>query len=362
MRKTALLWLMMSALIVAGCGSPGRSQPGTPDSSAALEANAISAAPLATDARYETPRIAFDNAGALHLTYLAGGQLFHQQRADDGSWSAPELLREQAGGPTLLRRPNGEVCALWTGYEDIANLQGNALQMRCLSNGVWSPAASVGSFYAYEPVFAPDGTPHALSGNNSINLGEVLVSGECSSVGGLLAIDPSGHYHAVWALSPLPGEVASCGPGGTMYSSSGDGGKTWSKPELLAEETDPRLLLADKQGRLHLLLFDGSYRQWQPDKGWGKPVELKLPFNYIRATLDANDAIHLVATDFLTSDPNLQHYYVYQNKDGSWNAPRTIAQADTIADPTIAITADSGGKPYFAWVGKDGKVYVARYK
>jgi hypothetical protein len=118
-RWFALLLIVAATLILAACGVSRSGQPAISASSGQVNAQAIAGAQREAGARFQSLRLAYDKAGTLHLTYGVqsdkGAGLFHQQRAADGAWSPPELLRQGDGTADLLASPPGEVGVLWTG-------------------------------------------------------------------------------------------------------------------------------------------------------------------------------------------------------------------------------------------------------
>jgi len=371
-------WAAVSVAAAVACSPPAKQQGVQPAVEAApipraasesvaptIHAEVVTGARRDSATTFSSTRLAFDKGGVLHLTYTAhgdeGSKVFHQQRTAGGAWSAPEVLLDGNNAASLLMKPNGEVCVFWNGYTD-ERPQGVAQRMRCQVGDAWSPAQNVGNFYNTEPTFARDGTPQAIrAGTEGAFYQETRLSTSgCWPMGGFLAIDRAGQFHAVWRSVSNDG----CKTGGTEYSFSADGGKTWSKPDLL-DDTEPVALFADALGRVHLLLADGTYKQWTTSKGWGETISFAPPvtiptepnvFAAPMATLSANGAVHLVAQDFYS----LEHYYTHQNNDGSWSAPVTILRNDAVANLRIVVIAvDAGGRPQFAWVGSDNNLYVA---
>ncbi len=365
MKKVCLPVLVFILLLFGACSSPGeveeiQSEPeNTAENSNNSASNLVVSAITADSGnyRYTDPALAFDGTGTLHLIYQDKTSdnyqdyfVAHRHLLADGNWSETvditpsDLVDIGAGsvGLYLLPNPSGNVCAFFDATSD----EGQGLHMRCLNNGEWStPSMVIHSISTSKPTFAPDGTVHAVTGNNSASYnGGINLSSSELSVGfeGAIFVDQAGAYHALWhGLDD---------PSGLRYRNSEDGGQTWSEVETLADRADATAVMVDQQGNAHLLSAssDRLYFHWTPEGGWEEPIDLGCCAGTANMALDANGFVHAVWSNAS---------YIYQQSDGSWSEPFIIGE--NIRLPVIAI--DGQGTRHFVWEGggDDNNLYYA---
>lgn len=323
-----------------------------------------------TPGRSNSPRLAFDAQGVLHLIWEDNSlrppksDVLHRQMTPDGTWSETESLTSEFDTiidiVSLLPRPTGEVCAFWYGGSSALNATlPLGLYMRCLGEGAEAAAGLVttGISVQFAPAFAPDGTVQTLVvRGRSLTLGDVdLADGQALISRAALAIDRGGGYHAVWVRQGTPFSLE--------YRYSADGGITWQVSESLTDETNKPVgtalnVVADQQGRVHLVWSSPGgkvfYRRWSPDAGWGPAAEVTQG-----APGSASTSIGLaVGNDGLARvvGQGFQGVYtVQQQAEESWGQPQPVNETPG-GGPGPAIAVDDGNGRHIVWRGNGDPV------
>jgi hypothetical protein len=344
-------WLAL-VLLLGACsgGNEAKPEPTGQTGGAPVSAGPVE---LTGSEHISDPEIAIDGEGTIHVVWVEGltseAHVVHRFLRKGQDWSAPVTLSEgyqYNGEPALLTKPDGQVCAFWK-----ATVPEAALYMRCWTNGSWSPTEKAvdpqGLTAEYAPSFAPDGSPLALYGNSS-NLiafaGAPLTANGVSAASPTFAVDASGGYHAAWLqFANQTNEL-----GGLVYRHSGDGGTTWDEPELLNEPQDidfDQELVADKQGNVHWVSLDGTYRRWTRQDGWGDVARIDAAgLGHARLAVDAQGRARIVrpGTDGV--------YLAEQRTDGSWTEPALVTSTAGGPVDATSLAIDETGGLHLVWL------------
>jgi hypothetical protein len=324
---------------------------------------------LSSTGKADTPRLAFDAAGTLHLAWLdtsarGTGDVFHRQKAAGGEWSKAESLTTDFdivyGDMSLIRDQGGHICAIFSAAKTGSDPTTIGLYQRCQAGTTWSPAVKLAitqqtglTLIGYSPARAADGTVHAayIINGGEIFFDDVRLSVSITDLGPSLAIDKAGGYHVAWD-SP---EAAS-----VIYRFSSDQGKGWTDPVPLSTDKNAPAggvtrLVADDAGNVHLL-WEGAdsniyYRRWTPTGGWGAPAALAGDQSGPNPAL-AVDAKGLARVVW---DGHGALLYVVQAASGAWSAPRAISHLES-GKPQIAI--DAAGATHVAWLANNDVYYL----
>lgn len=364
--------------------SPASATPSGPTPLAALtttpsgaDATATPATPegvnLSGTGKAETPRLAFDAQGTLHLVWFdtsvrGTGDYFHRQKAANGDWSKAERLTTDFegvfGDMSLIRDQGGHICAIFAAAKTSSDPTTIGLYQRCQAGDTWSPATKLAitqqtglTLRGYSPVRGADGTVHAayIISVGTIYFDDVqLSSTDSTSSGPSLTIDKAGGYHVAWESLGT-----STSPSTIQYRFSSDQGKTWQDAQTLS--TDKNVpnsvarLVADEAGNVHLLWADGDvyYRRWTPTGGWGAPAALAGDQVGPNPAL-AVDAQGLARVVWERQD-GLP--YVVQAVGGAWGAPRSISHQAS-GEPQIVV--DDSGATHVVWLANKDVYYLAR--
>jgi hypothetical protein len=321
----------------------------------------------------ETPRLAFDAQGTLHLVWKDKTApieaYFHRQKAANGDWSQAENLTTDFGilypDISLLRDQGGNICVIFSAAKDGADPTTIGLYQRCQAGTTWSPAVKLAitkqtglTLIGYSPARGTDGTVHAafIINGGTIYFDDVQLStADSTALGPSLAIDKAGGYHVAWiSLGTAPS------PATVEYRLSSDQGKTWQDAQTLSTDKNPpsggiARLVADDAGNVHLL-WEGAdsniyYRRWTPTGGWGAPAALAGDQTGPNPAL-AVDAKGLARVVWERSD-GLP--YVVQAASGTWSAPRAISHLAS-GEPQIVI--DAAGATHVAWLANNDVYYL----
>jgi hypothetical protein len=328
---------------------------------------------LSATGQAETPRLAFDAQGTLHLVWLdkslrSAGDILHRQKAANGEWSKAESLTTNFetlyGDISLIRDQAGNICAVFAAAVTDSDPTTIGLYERCQAGADWSPASKLAvtqqtsiGLRGYSPARGANGTIHAvyISGVGSIYFDNVPLSPADSTASGpSLAIDKAGGYHVAWESL---GDAN--GPSTIQYRFSANQGQTWQATQTLSTDqsvpNSAASLIADAGGNVNLLWGDSNvyYRRWTPAGGWGAPAMLAGDQTGPNAAL-AVDAQGLVRVVW-------EHWdglpYVVQAVGGAWGAPRLISHQAS-GDPQIVI--DDGGATHVVWLANKDVYYLAQ--
>jgi hypothetical protein len=329
--------------------------------------SAVAANVVASSNGPESPTMAFDGEGILHLVWSDNRGFLHKQMTPEGAWSEAEVLTNEFETlyslVDLIRNPTGQICVFFDAATVSVQPGTAGLYMRCLVKGQWSPIGEriPGEYaptFAPAPAFAPDGTVQVVHstgpGRAPVRFADTNLSPDEGFVYHLeLAIDKAGSYHAMWQRRADDTYIEYC------YSN--DGGQTWSE---IGRLTDMPLLnalslIADEQGNVHAVGWAGErdvfYKRWTPAGGWEPAVEV------------TGEITGGAKGDFAVAPDGLPHivwendaydikHYVQQLADGSWSQPRLIT-TEKVEDIRIAL--DEQGGRHFVWTGGDGSLYYA---
>ena len=329
---------------------------------------------LSSTGKAETPRLAFDTAGTLHLVWLdkstrETGDYFHRQKPASGDWSKAESLTTDFdilyGDISLILDQGGHICAIFAAAKTSSDPGTIGLYQRCQAGDNWGAATKLAvtqqtgvTLRGYSPARGADGTVHAvfISGAGTINFDDVPLTPDSStSLGPSFAIDKAGGYHTAWVTL---GTATS--PSTVQYRFSSDQGKTWQDAQTLSTDKNApgggvARLVADDAGNVHLMWTEGDiyYRRWTPAGGWGAPAALAGDQRGPNPALAA-DAQGLARVVWERQD-GLP--YVVQAVDGTWSAPRLISHLESAA-PQIVV--DSSGATHVAWLANKDVYYLGR--
>lgn len=257
-----------------------------------------------TDGEITQTALVADGTGRAHLFFVnqpaAGDRRSVDYTLWDGTgWSEPvDIIVDPRGNdPTFIRvaiNPNQIVHMVWASGSTFLH---TAAPLREVSSArAWStPVAITIGFQDGDLIAAPDGALYfAYAGLPDQGVVQVVKSMD----GGLqwsepiqiaavnrtyaapnnvrLAIDGSGHLHAVWTEYTLP---QGWPPTGSFYARSDDGGETWSHPLQVAGESHGQIgvgTVGDQE--IHLVWRstiggDGTFHQLSTDGGetWSVP-------------------------------------------------------------------------------------------
>lgn len=327
---------------------------------------------LSSAGKADTPRLAFDAQGTLHLVWLdkslrEAGDILHRQKTTGGDWSKAESLTTDFetlyGDISLIRDQAGAICAVFAAAKTDSDPTTIGLYQRCQSGTTWSPATKLAitqqtgvTLRGYSPALGTDGTMHAayIISAGTINFDDMQLSpDDATALGPSLAIDKAGGYHVAWVNLGTATSAST-----VQYRFSPDQGKTWQAAQTLSTAANApngdTLLVADEAGNVHLLWGDGDvyYRLWTPTGGWGAPVALAGDQVGPNPAL-AVDAKGLARVVWERHD-GLP--YVVQAAGGAWSAPRAISQLES-GKPQIAI--DAAGGTHVAWLSNTDVYYLA---
>jgi hypothetical protein len=189
------------------------------------------------------------------------GKMLYYARWEDGQWSRPEMIITTPDGkneqPAAAISAQDQLYLVWSGGIDGEIYFSNADADQAVVSTSWSnpirlPSPTlVGS--APSIIVDPDGVIYVayaipLNENRGIYLvrsedegqtwTEPVVVFNARSVGWSMVDDPkltitdNGHLHILWTRSTLP---SGQGPLSLNYSSSNDGGESWSNPQTVVE-------------------------------------------------------------------------------------------------------------------------------
>ncbi len=343
---------------------------GTAPGDVATDAKPAAGTDLSNSGTADTPRLAYDASGTLHLVWFdksarAGGDYFHRQLTAAGAWSTAENLTadfgDLYGDLNLLRDASGHMCVVFSAAKASADPATIGLYQRCQAGAAWAPADKLSvttqtgvGVRDYSVVRAADGSVHALyiAGSSSVYFDNIQLSSDTLAAGGALAIDKAGGYHAVWVNEGSPFSV--------QYRFSSDQGQTWQPAVTLSTDQNAPdggalSLVADGVGNVHLLWSgtDVFYRRWTSAAGWVAPVALAGGQNGPDQDL-AVDAQGLARASWANHNGGLP--YVLQAVSGQWSAPRILANVESAA-PRLAVDAQGGS--HVAWLTNQDVYYLA---
>jgi hypothetical protein len=344
----------------------------TPASGATVTATSPAGVNLSATGKAETPRIAFDAQGTLHLVWLDkslrdAGDILHRQKVANGDWSKAESLTTDFetlyGDISLIRDADGHICAIFAAAKTDSDPTTIGLYQRCQAGAVWSPATKLAitqqtgvTLRGYSPARGADGTVHAayIIGAGTIYFDDVQLStADETALGPSLAIDKAGGYHVTWVNLGTANT-----PSTVQDRFSSDQGKTWQDAQTLSTDKNApsggTTLAADDTGNVHLLWSDGDvyYRRWTPTGGWGAPATLAGDQVGPNPAL-AIDAQGLARVVWERQD---RLPYVVQAAGGTWSTPRAISHLAS-GEPQIAI--DAAGATHVAWLANKDVYYLA---
>jgi serine/threonine protein kinase len=324
--------------------------------------------------RSDEPVALADRSGNLHLIWRdnslrtdgLGEDLLYRQRNAAGEWSANVANLSEGfalfyGDLQLLERPDGAICAFWSGARVSTDPTTIGLYQRCLSNTTWDEAVAIksGADLAgrrdYRLIFnSNSGVEYlSISGagtllfNNQIELGD----GVNLAYAPQLTIDGSGVYHALWVVQSEPFQL--------LYAHSLDGNE-WSEPATVNDERNvpsgtAQRIIADNAGNIHVAWAANGeiyYRKVSPVEPWSEISSISNGVGRIATTslglaAGSDGRAHIAwQGDGVT--------YAEQGFDGSWSTPRPVnAGLYSGSGPTIAV--DPQGKRHIIWQDSENK-------
>ncbi len=275
---------------------------------------------------YDYVNLLYDADGNLHLVFYSralrsSGDYFHMQMAPGGSWGAPEQLTDGFeilwSDLRLVPSPDGRVCVLFAG---VRSREENYFERCQRKDGSFSPAQpwqkrEFDTRAGFSPLILPDGkilTVYARVGGGIYVNGQTLSDDKASAMDPTLVRDANGLLHLVWFRAGDPYSLE--------YSTSGDGGATWSSPtRLTTEENVPSSrfgLAADAAGNLVLVWpgFGGNtyYRRWSPAGGWNEPVKISSHNCEVKLVLNATGLGRVASSCWFGM------LFIEQKADGTW--------------------------------------------
>jgi BNR repeat-like domain len=146
-----------------------------------------------------------------------------------------------------------------------------------------------------------------------------------------LLVDSQEHLHVVWSRAALPNQES---PEGIYYSSSTDGGTSWTKPLTVSTDTDSRpKLVAAADDSLHMVWAHATsngfelMHQWSGDGGqtWSQPNRipgLGVVAPEVGLAADLTGSVYLVGIE-LTREASAGVFYL------RWNG-QTWTDSDTV--------------------------------
>jgi hypothetical protein len=195
-----------------------------------------------------------------------------------------------------------------------------------------------------------------------------------------VAYDPRDH---VWLISVLAGVAGAAGPPvkiSVLVSRSADGGRTWSRPVTVAQETDGRNLDGPSitcdttsSSRYYGHCYAEFTRLDRPGHSAGKVIQMSVSADGGRtwgaAKTTANHATGTAGKPLVSPGgtvvvpidiwPQANRVISFESHDGggTWGPTRVIAQARTAVDPlsnplfipALSDTEDGAGTIYLAW-------------
>ncbi len=267
------------------------------------------------------PAIAVGPSGQLHIVWQDSApgnwQIYYKRSTDGGTtWSAARRLTWTSGGsmsPAIAVDPDGRVHMLWND-------------------------ATSGNDEIYYTKSADGGDTWATKKRLTWTSG--------GSTNPAIAVDSSGHLHAVWHdNTPANFEI--------YYKRSTDCGATWTTGKrltwTLGDSVSPAVV-ADSSGTIHLVWEDrtpGNYEIYykkSTDGGTTWTTNKRLTWNagwsqFPAIQVDSSDRLHVVWDDGTTG--NFEIYYKKSSNGGStWTASRRLSWNSGYSySPSICVDA-----------------------
>lgn len=222
-----------------------------------------------SDRRVAAPVLVSDNLNRMHAIWSQAnpadpdglGRMLYYARWEDGQWSQPEMIVTSPDGkneqPAVAISAPDQLYVVWSGGIDGEIYFSNADVDQAVASSSWSnpiqlPSPSmVGSapsiivdpvgviYVAYAiPLNENRGIYLVRSDDEGHTWSEPVLVFDAGAAGWSMVDNPrltitdNGHLHILWTRSTLP---SGQGPLSINYSSSNDGGESWSNPQIVVE-------------------------------------------------------------------------------------------------------------------------------
>ncbi len=183
------------------------------------------------------------------------------------------------------------------------------------------------------------------------------------------SISSDGHGHVFIVFEGINSET---GAADIYYSSSSDGGKTWSKRldvhPTAGVSTRPRVVV-EKNGAIDVVWTDTAYGVYNPEiyftrstdfgRTWITPLNISQTPGASRdpqLAIGPNDTIHVVFADTPSSAASRDIFYTFSTDGGkTWAKDRALENVSTTpsdsSEPSLAVSPD--GSIHVAWKEED---------
>lgn len=283
-----------------------------------------------------SPSVVADSAGSVHVIWCEAPQgtrscnVILYSRIDGNHWTTPlDILvapdQQIATSPALAIDKKGILHLVWVGNYTDQLFYSQAYAPSAQSTRNWSAprALSDVSPSLTNPSIAVDSTggvhvafTHIVGADVGVYYTGSADSGQTwsmpiSILDGVrtdrvvdrtrLVVDEAGGIHVVWTEAAYPDTFP---PLGIRYSSSTDGGNTWSKPIKMVGPYDYGDIVAIGEKELHIV-WSGTldarhkFHSWSTDRGatWSSPAVILEQGGYEgwpSLTVDSREHVHLV--------------------------------------------------------------------
>ncbi len=345
------------------------------------------------------PFILADTSGVVHVFWgsrgLNGerGAIFYR-RLTDGVWSETvDIIAPPSGDaalyPSAVIDAQGTIHLVWVSdklYYSQAHIS-QALQPRGWSTpyqmtnyGSTNGVIQLGSGGSLNVLFGSQGANPAVYLLRSEDGGDFwqiaiqvsLPENNAYTLNCDLAVDSSGHLHAVWteALQPatLEESVQQISSSGIYFSRSDDGGNHWSYPRKIAsEEQDDPAIGIDTLDRVHLFWSSSGsaagkyYTYLDTHSGEWQDTERILPggeglLGKPALATDSSGRLHIaipLASQTLFAKPSSGEIVSLSLWDGHWSEYYQVTQSlmDTDVEHSHpALTISGGNQLHLIWI------------
>jgi hypothetical protein len=346
-----------------------------------------------------TPFILADTSGVVHVFWgsrgLNGerGAIFYR-RLTDGIWSETVDIIAPPGGdsalyPSAVIDAQGTIHLVWVS-DKLYYSQAHVSQ--ALHPRGWSTPYQMTNYGSTNGVIqlGSDGSLNVLFGSQGANPAVYLLKSEdggdfwqialqlslpennAYSLNCNLAVDSSGHLHAVWAEALQPAALEEDSQhipsSGIYYARSDDGGYHWSHPRKIAgEEQDDPTIGIDNRNRVHLFWSGtgsaaGKYHTYlDTQSGEWQDTERILPggeglLGRSAMATDSSGRLNIaipLASQTLFAKPSQGEIVSLSWWDGLWSEDYQVTQ--NLMDANVehshpALTISGGNQLHLIWI------------
>lgn len=335
------------------------------------------------------PALAVDGDGRLHVLWSSARQELVQVRSQGEGWTLASAARKAETGerlnyPALIYAADGRMYLAWSGGSDGRLLSAQAYPRDVGSTAGWSEARPVdlrtaGGWPAWAVM--PQGGlvlvySVALNEERGVYAVRAETPGEAWSepvrlddgagapmVRDSRVVNVGETLYSVWVRAGLPPDSISQG---VYFSSSPDGGVTWTQPQAVgvAGADAPQLLVT--QDALHLVwLLNGEvWHQYALDGGgrWSQPQRvggLRQPAQRVSLVTDGNGGLYLLALERQTEGAAAVTLLRWDGQN--WGGRNQVSlNADYLQTGGVDAMVLPGGRLVVVYVASTGLGVVSR--